>query len=83
MPIVKTSAKGQLVIPIELRTKYGLKPGSFVYVGDTGKEIMLTPAPVNAIVAACGMLKGGKSLAKELLKERKKELKREKKRYSR
>jgi len=27
MPIVKTSAKGQMVIPAEIREKIGLKPG--------------------------------------------------------
>lgn len=83
MPIVKTSAKGQLVIPVELRTKYGLKPGGLVYVSDSGKEIVLSPVPSRPIDAACGFLKGGKSLSKELLKERKKEKAHEKKKHSR
>ena len=83
MTIVKTSSKGQLVIPHEIREKYGIKPGSFVYVSDGGKEIILTPAPSNLISAACGFLKGGKNLSKELIKERKKEANNEKKKNSR
>lgn len=83
MHLVKTSSKGQLVIPAELRDKYGLTPGSFVYVTDTGKEIMLSPAPKNPIEGAWGRLEGGKSLSKELIKERKREKRHEKKRGSR
>lgn len=82
MTKIKTSAKGQLVIPVELRKKYGLKPGSFVYLSDTGKEIILSPAPSEPIQTACGFLKGKKSLAKELLKIRKREARHEKKKCS-
>jgi len=83
MPIVKTSAKGQLVIPAELRLKYGLKPGTLVYVSDTGKEIVLSPAPTHPIEAACGFLRSKKSLSKELIRERKKEHRHEKKKHLR
>lgn len=82
MTKVKTSAKGQLVIPAHLRAKYGLKPGSFVYVSDTGKEIVLFPAPSRPIETACGFLKGKRSLTKELLRARTKEAKHEKKKHS-
>jgi AbrB family looped-hinge helix DNA binding protein len=82
MPLIKTSAKGQLVIPVNLRDKYGLKPGSFVYVSDTGKELVLTPAPSDPVKAACGYLQNKTSLSKELLKARKKENRHEKKKRS-
>jgi len=82
MQIVKISSKGQLVIPSQMREEYGLKPGSFVYVNDTGSAISLTPAPANLIKAACGFLKGKDDLAKELIKERRKEYKHEKKKNS-
>lgn len=81
MPVVKTSAKGQLVIPVELRVKYGLKAGSLVYLNDTGKEIILSPVPARPIETACGILKGGKSLVKALRVERRKELRHEKKKH--
>ena len=53
MPIVKTSAKGQVVIPVEIRAKLGIKPGDNVLVTCVaGKHVMIEPLPDDPIEAA-------------------------------
>ena len=78
MPIVRTLAKGQIVIPAEIRKKIGLKPGGKVLVTLAGeKKVTLEPIPDDPIEAACGFLQDGPSLTKALLKEQQDEQKRE------
>ncbi len=84
MPIVKTSAKGQVVIPAEIREKIGLKPGGKVLVTTAGQnKVTIEPVPDDPIEAACGFLQGGPSLTKALLTERREERKREKAQFAR
>jgi AbrB family looped-hinge helix DNA binding protein len=73
MPIVKTSSKGQIVIPKEVRKKLGITPGKKVLFRIVGKHAEITPLPEDSIKAMRGILKGGRSLAKELLAERKRD----------
>ena len=73
MPIVKTSTKGQIVIPKEIREKLGFTPGQKVLLRVVNKHAEITPLPADAIKAMRGILKGGTSLAKELLAERKRD----------
>lgn len=69
----KLSEKGQIVIPVELRRRYNIKPGSKVELMDIGGEIVIIPITVkNPIEEARGFLKGGKS-TKELMKAARKE----------
>jgi len=70
MPILKTSIKGQIVIPKEIREKLGITPGRKVLLRIVGKHAEITPLPEDPIKAMRGILKGGPSLAKELLTER-------------
>jgi len=77
MPAVKTSAKGQVVIPIEIRKKLGIKPGQMVNLTLEGEKAVITPLPEDPIKALRGSLKGSASLTRELLRERKEEQRRE------
>lgn len=84
MPVVKMSAKGQVVIPVDLREKIGLKPGGRVLVTQAGgRKVLIEPVPDDPIEAACGMLQGGPSLTGALLKERRKDRAREEKKLAR
>ena len=73
MPIVKTSTKGQIVIPKEIREKLGIVPGKRILFRVVDEHAEIKPLPDDPIKAMRGMLKGGKSLAKELIAERKKD----------
>ncbi len=68
MDQLKISEKGWVVIPSNLRRKYGLKPGTRVQVVDYGGVVSLVPLLKNPIHDAAGMLKG-QSLAKAALAE--------------
>ena len=84
MPVVKTSAKGQVVIPAELRAWIGLRPGGKVLVALAGgRKVAIEPVPDDPIEAACGMLQGGPSLTRALLEDRKEDLEREEKKFAR
>ncbi len=42
---VKISTKGQIVLPAEIRKKYGIEAGKEVEVLDFGNEIVILPVP--------------------------------------
>jgi len=73
MPIVKSSSKGQIVIPKKIREKLGITPGKRILLRVVNEHAEITPLPDDPIKAMRGILKGGKSMAKELLAERKKD----------
>jgi len=79
MPVVKTSSKGQVVIPVNIRKKLGIKPGQKVNLTLVGDKAVITPLPEDPIKALRGLLKGKPSMSKALLADRKKEVEREKK----
>ncbi|MEW6141566.1 MAG: AbrB/MazE/SpoVT family DNA-binding domain-containing protein [Chloroflexota bacterium] len=64
------SEKGWVVIPQELRERYGLKKGDRVHFIDYGGVISVVPASKAPVRAASGMLKGRTSLVKALIKSR-------------
>ena len=64
------SEKGWVVIPLEMRKRYGLKKGSKMHFVDYGGVISVVPATDNAIKTSLGMLKGKTSLVKELMTSR-------------
>ena len=77
MYTVKVSAKGWVVIPKALRTKYGLRKSTRVRVMDVDGALVLVPIPDDPIGALYGMLAGSPSLTAELLEERARDKKRE------
>ena len=70
------SEKGWVVIPQELRERYGLKKGDRVHIIDYGGVISIVPASADPIKNSSGMLKGKTSLVQELLKSRRKDAER-------
>ncbi|MDQ7823866.1 MAG: AbrB/MazE/SpoVT family DNA-binding domain-containing protein [Candidatus Eremiobacteraeota bacterium] len=80
MPIVKTSSKGQLVIPGEIRKKLGIKPGQKVFLNVVDREkVEIYPIPENPVEAFCGIFEEGSSLTGMLREERRQEREIEKK----
>jgi len=64
------SAKGWVVIPQELRERYGLKKGDKVRFVEYGGVIAVVPISKTPVAESRGMLKGETSLVKALLKSR-------------
>jgi len=71
MSIVKTYAKGQIVLPIEIRKKIGITPGKSLSVKWVDDHVEIRPLPDDPIDFLTGFLQDQpKSLAEELLKDR-------------
>lgn len=73
MAIVRTLSKGQIVIPAELRRKYGIEAGTELQIMEYGGIIYLIPPVKDPIQAACGILPSKPSLTKRLLEERRRD----------
>lgn len=76
MAIVKTTVKGQVVIPAKLRKKYNIVKGVRVNIVDGDGQIIIKPLLTDPIKEARGFLKGKTSILKALLKDREEEAKR-------
>lgn len=68
----RISEKGWVVIPQELRQKYGLEKGTPVRFVDYGGIISIVPLPENPIKHGWGLFKDSK-LVEGLLEEHRKE----------
>jgi AbrB family looped-hinge helix DNA binding protein len=68
--------KGQIVIPVKLRKKIGIKKGTQVFLEEREGSIIVHPATSGFYQKAFGILKGD-SLTKKLEKSRRKEKARE------
>ena len=71
------TSNGRVAVPIRLRRKYGIKPGTKICFIESGGEILFRPITPHYIRSVCGMLKSKGSAKGELLQERAKEKKRE------
>ncbi len=71
------SGKGWVVIPQELRERYGLKKGDRVHFVDYGGALALIPVSGDLAKKGCGMLKQGTSLTEALLQSRREDAARE------
>jgi AbrB family looped-hinge helix DNA binding protein len=68
------SSKGWVVIPADLRKKYGLKPGDAVNVVDYGGVLALVPVLKDPVEQSRGMLAGLGPLTEELVEEHRREV---------
>jgi len=74
MIICKTHAKGQIIIPKEIRNKLGIEPGRALSIKLVDDHVEIRPLPDDPIEFLTGIFKAHpRSLAGELLKERKKD----------
>jgi AbrB family looped-hinge helix DNA binding protein len=64
--------KGQIVIPAQLRRKYGIKNGTKIIITDIGDAIVLKPVTEQYLKNLQGSLKG-KGALKVLIEERRKD----------
>jgi len=79
MPTATVSRKGWIVIPAELRARYGLTPGTQISVVDYGGMLSIIPLSEDPVESSYGMLKDRVegSLCAALLEEHADELQRE------
>lgn len=66
--------KGQVVVPVALRRKYGITAGTRVVWIDTGTVIKLIPIPKDPVAALRGCSEG-EDLTMSLLRDRKEDKK--------
>lgn len=71
--ITTVSTKGQFVIPSEMRSALGIKPGTRIAVSQDGTRIILQPVTADLVDQTRGMLKGKPSLTKAPLRQRRRE----------
>ncbi len=77
MHTATVSTKGWIVIPKDLREKYGLTKGTRVQIVEYNHALALVPLSDAPAGALYGMLKDGPSLTGDLLAERAEERARE------
>ena len=67
------TVKGQIVIPSKLRRKFGIKPGTQVFIYDRDEEIVIRPITDEYIRGMAGMAGTKGRLLKALKEEKAKE----------
>ena len=75
--------KGQVVIPVRLRRKVGLKKGTKVYMEEKNGDIVIHPLTAAWADRGLGMIKDGPSLTKALEASRAEENAREERKLER
>jgi AbrB family looped-hinge helix DNA binding protein len=81
MHTATVSTKGWVVIPKDLRDKYGLRKGTRVQVVEYDQALALIPLPDDLAEALHGMLEDGPSLTADLLAEHARERAQEENRH--
>jgi AbrB family looped-hinge helix DNA binding protein len=67
------TSKGQLVVPVRIRRRFGIKPGTEVRFIEREGEIVFQPVTKEFIRSLRGFLKSETSVTQDLLRERKAE----------
>ncbi|MBM3708213.1 MAG: AbrB/MazE/SpoVT family DNA-binding domain-containing protein [Actinobacteria bacterium] len=78
MATATVSAKGQIVIPSEIRKRYNIKKGVKLYIEEREDELVFKAVTPEYIKKVSGVLETRGKLSKLLLKERLEDKKREK-----
>lgn len=73
MNTATVNVKGQIVIPAELRKKYGLTTGKKVIFLEKGNEIIITGSIKEYVEQFAGILPSDSKVLESLLKERQKD----------
>jgi len=73
VPVAKTSSKGQVLIPADLRREIGLEPGTYVMVERVADGVILRPLGRNLIEATHGMFADAGPVTDALIAERRAE----------
>ena len=73
--IITVSTKGQIVIPVEMRRRHGLEPGTKLVVVDMGDQLVLMPAHEDPVAYARGLFNrlGVSYSTDDLIRERREE----------
>jgi AbrB family looped-hinge helix DNA binding protein len=69
MQTIKTLAEGQLVIPAEIRLRFGIVPGALVEIREADDHLEIYPLPHDPIAAFRGSLKADISMGDALIEE--------------
>jgi AbrB family looped-hinge helix DNA binding protein len=56
--LARVSSKGWIVIPKELRERYGIRPGGKVLLAERQDRLLLVPLPDDPVKSFRGALKG-------------------------
>jgi len=73
MTIVTSTIKGQIVIPADIRRKYGIEKGTRLKVYEQKNKIIVKPLKRDPVQEGRGMLKTKGRILKALVKDRKRE----------
>lgn len=77
MAVVTASARGQIVIPKDVRRRLNIIGGSKLLLKVVGERVILEPLPEDPVAAFCGVFREGDSLTGALREERRNEADRE------
>ena len=69
--ILRATAKGQILIPAQIRKKLSIGEGTRLKIYEEGNRIVVEPLQPNAVETGRGMLKSGGSVLQYLLEDRK------------
>ena len=83
MSIIKTSNRGQIVIPKDIRNKLKIGPGKKLSIVAEKDHAIIRPLPDDPVEAFCGVFQKRSSLTGSLIEERKKDRIRESKKVAR
>ncbi len=77
---IRISSKGQVVLPAEMRRRYGLAAGDELEIVDAGDHLVVRPAEGDPVARLRGLLaarRGQRSLVDALLEARRDDSRRE------